>query len=156
VLAPALLSNTRLKELTLNGNRIWADSEAATALLSALASHPRLKRLSISYDESHTAAAEVAAAAYAVLVAASSVASIHLIGNRLGDVCLKPLFDALPANTSLQNLDLTGNRLSEAFMRDRVLPAVRASNTCLTDLHLDTEHAAAREAMNIVKQRRGW
>jgi len=58
VLVPALLSNKRLKHLTLSGNRIWANATAATALLSALASHPSLERLSISYDESHTAAAE--------------------------------------------------------------------------------------------------
>jgi len=40
-------------------------------------------------------------------------------------------------------------------MRERVLPAVRA-NTSLVDLTLDDVHAAAREAVAFVKQRRGW
>jgi hypothetical protein len=35
--------------------------------------------------------------------------------------------DALPANTHLRVLDCSHTGLSEAFMRDQVLPAVRAN-----------------------------
>jgi hypothetical protein len=42
------------------------------------------------------------------------------------DVALAPLVDALRANTHLRVLDCRNNRLlSDAFMRDWLLPAVR-------------------------------
>lgn len=78
-----------------------------------------------------------------------------LCGHQLDDDFFAPLFDALPSSNRLRLLDLTGNRLSDAFMRDSVLPAVRA-NTSLNDLSLDNEHAAAHEAMDFVKLHRGW
>ena len=104
VLAPALLSSTRLKELTLSGNRIWADSTAAAALFAALASHPSLETLTISNDQPQTAAAAVEVAA-AALLAASSLSELYLKDNELDDLCLGPLFDALPTNTRLRAAD---------------------------------------------------
>jgi hypothetical protein len=43
------------------------------------------------------------------------------------------LIDALPRNTHLRKLNLEVNGCTEAFMRDRLLPAVRA-NTSLQHL----------------------
>ena len=154
VLAPALRSNIRLTSLCLDENRIWADPTAAAALFSSLARHPNLKMLSVCYDAPPTAGAdEVVAAAFAELVTANSaLGGLAMNHDQLNDACLAPLFDALPSATRLYLLHLKGNRLSEAFMRNRVLPAVRA-NTSLLVLQLDDEHAAAREAMDFVKQR---
>ena len=88
----------------------------------------------------------------ATLVGSTSLGVLVIAENELGDACLGPLIDALPSNAQLHTLDLTGNRLSEAFIHNHVLPAVHA-NTRLTTLSLDNEHAAAREAMDFVKQR---
>jgi hypothetical protein len=47
----------------------------------------------------------------------------------LGDVGLAPLMAALQHNTHLTSLDCADNDVSEAFVRDVLLPAVRANNT---------------------------
>jgi hypothetical protein len=46
---------------------------------------------------------------------------------RLGDDGLRPLFQALPANTHLRVLTCHTNYVSDAFAADALLPAVRAN-----------------------------
>jgi hypothetical protein len=58
---------------------------------------------------------------------APALRELNLDSCHLSDVGLGPLADALPANTHLRVLNCRGNLLSEAFMRDRLLPAVRAN-----------------------------
>ncbi len=65
---------------------------------------------------------------------------------------LGPLVDALPANTRLYTLICYENGVSEAFVRDRLLPAVRA-NTRLGILNLQLEWDSAREAEALVHAR---
>jgi hypothetical protein len=67
-----------------------------------------------------------ACAALAALVAADTPALHTLRECRLGDAGLGPLVDALAHNTHLRVLQYGRNELSEAFMRDRLLPAVHA------------------------------
>ena len=155
VFASALLSNTRLTKVTLNGNRLWADAAAGAALFASLVSLPSLGFLAFGDDEPPSAAtAQVSASAFAGLLAARSLSTLMLCDNQLDDAGLGPLIDAL-SNTRLWSLHLTGNRWSEPFLRERVLPAVRA-NASLHTLELDNVHAAAREAMDFVKRRRGY
>jgi hypothetical protein len=71
----------------------------------------------------------------------------------LGDEGLRPLFDALPpANTHLRALDCGRNWTSEAFARERLLPAVRA-NSSLRELKTELYSDAAREAEALVQCR---
>jgi hypothetical protein len=77
--------------------------------------------------------------------------------SRFGDVGLRPLFDALPANTHLRTLNVAGNDMSEAFARDVLLPAVRA-NGCLCKLvahdpRYEQEIAFMDEAQTLVAAR---
>ncbi len=72
----------------------------------------------------------------------------------LDDAGLGPLFDALPTNTHLRKLDCSENAMSDAFVRERLLPAVRA-NSSLRELNTRTwAHSdAAREAEALVQRR---
>ncbi len=70
-----------------------------------------------------------AGAPLGTLVAANAPAlqELNLRFCQFTDAALAPLVDALPANTHLRMLDCRNNLLSEAFKRDRLLPAVRAN-----------------------------
>jgi hypothetical protein len=124
---------------------------AATALLGALTAHPSLQTLSLGYDAVNDA---LAAAALGALVGANAPMLRTLLVYQcfLGDAGLGPLADALPANTHLRCLAVSGNDVSEAFVRDRLLPAVRA-NASLTHLELDFNSRAALEAEALVMAR---
>jgi hypothetical protein len=103
-------------------------------------------------DAHHAAAG----AALGALVAANAPALHELDASWAGldDDAWCPLLDALPRNTHLRKLDLSdeGDAMSEAFARDRLLPAVRA-NTSLRKLHTDLWWASAREAEERVRLR---
>jgi hypothetical protein len=62
------------------------------------------------------------------------------------------LFDALPANTHLRTLRCGFSMLSDAFVRDGLLPAVRA-NSSLRELKTGLPNDAAREAEALVQRR---
>jgi hypothetical protein len=55
--------------------------------------------------------------------------SIHDSG--LGDVGMGAVVDALPRNTHLRFLHCSGNGTSDAFVRGRLLPALRRGLTCM-------------------------
>jgi hypothetical protein len=130
LLANALRANSTLTTLSLGAVRLWHDAAAAVALLGALTGHPSLRTLDI---RGHNVGAPTAAAGAALgaLVAANAPAlrELDISYCSLGDDGLGPLVDALPANTHLRTLNISGSNTSEAFGRDRLLPAVRANSS---------------------------
>jgi hypothetical protein len=75
--------------------------------------------------------------------------------NVLGDAGLAPIFEALPLNRHLRMLNAGYNDMSEAFARERLLPAVRA-NATLCELECANSEPgapAAVEAEELVRRR---
>jgi hypothetical protein len=150
-LGNALRASSTLTAVSLRSVALWRDPRAATALLGALTGHASLRSLDISYNEAEPAGQEEAGAALGALVAANAPAltELRVSGCDLGDAGLRPLFDALSANTHLRKLDCSHNRLSDAFVRDALLPAMRA-NSSLHDLWtglLQSDDALEAEAL---------
>jgi hypothetical protein len=138
--------------LSLESVLFWHNPGAARELLRALA-HRRLSYLRLSSNRAHHAQRAAAGAALGEFVAAApTLQNFDLSSCNLGDDGLGPLFDALPAHTRLRALTCHDNGLSEAFVRDRVLPAVRASRS-LRQLTLQLPWACAREAEALVQNR---
>ena len=134
LLAAALRGSTRFAELHVTSARLWDSIEAGVTLVNALVGHQNLSTLHVEApgygDEVGGAAGmDSAARAFGALVAANAPALRHLYipGAALGDEGLAPIFAALPSNTHLCTLDCTGTGMSEAFVRDTILPAVRAN-----------------------------
>jgi hypothetical protein len=157
VLADALRANCTLDELSLMDTALWHDRAAAATLLGAITAHRSLQNVSLFKNQIGNAQND-AGAALGALVAANAPALLllDLSGCGLQEAALGPLLDALPANTHLRSLELGEVTASAAFMRDRLLPAVRA-NTSLTRLEITVtgeSESAAREAQEIVNSRR--
>jgi hypothetical protein len=147
LLGDALRANSMLTKLTLVSSNLFADPAAAAALLGALTGHASLRSLAFSSEETPTEqAVAFIAPALAALVAADTPALEALFVHcNLGDAGMRPLLEALPHNTHLKRLMCAGNRLSAAFARDVLLPAVRA-NTSLLTLNAGVAHEAEVEA----------
>ena len=134
LLANALRTNRTLTSLEFTNCDLWRAPAAGAALLSSLVAHPSLRALTW-YEEyifqRHPAA--LASNVLHALLAADAPALKFLWLGALGEDGLGPLLDALPRNTHLHTLlfDLIG--LSDVFVHDRMLPAVRA-NTSLRQL----------------------
>ena len=77
----------------------------------------------------------------------------------LGDACLHRLVAALPRNTHLQRLELSGNDTSGAFARTELLDAVQ-TNSSLLELRCgfesddEYEPYAGHEAVAFVRSRK--
>jgi Ran GTPase-activating protein (RanGAP) involved in mRNA processing and transport len=129
-LAHSLRTCSTLTTLKLRDVSFWDDPDAATALLGALAGHASLRTLDLSNNENN-ATDPVAGAALGALVAANAPAlqevCVHFC--ELSDAGLGPLFDALPGNTHLRTLKCGVNNLTDAFVRDALLPSVRANGS---------------------------
>jgi hypothetical protein len=153
-LGNALRASSTLTVLTLRQARLWLNPAAATTLLGALTGHPSLRSLDIYCNQVSPAGQEEAGAALGALVAANAPAlqELNLHECDLGDAGLRPLFDALPANAHLRKLDCTHNELSDAFVRNALLPAVRA-NASLRKLKTGRASHEAHEAMSLVQRR---
>jgi hypothetical protein len=149
-LGNALRASSTLTAVSLRDVGLWRDLAAATALLGALTGHPSLRLLKIFNNHVNPAGQEEAGAALGALAAANAPALHELAVSLcyLGDAGLGPLFDALPSNTHLRTLDCIWNAPSDAFVRERLLPAVRA-NSSLRKLWTD----AAHEAEALVQRR---
>ncbi len=145
VLANALRACRTLTALTLRNVGLWRDPVVATALLGALTGHASLRTLVLSHNWIKQADQAVAGAALGALVAANAAAlqEVDLYSCGLGDAGLRPLFDALPANTHLRTLDCVANILTDAFACEQLLPAVRV-NGSLTKLHASSSAWAHR------------
>jgi hypothetical protein len=145
VLGDALRACSTIEELTLAGRRsLWGDVAAAT-VLNAVVGHGSLRRLRISLN-SEAGHAPAAGAAIGALVAANAaaLATLDISHCAWGDADLSPLVDVLAHNTHLRVLHCCGSHLTEPFMRNRLLPAVRANTSLreLTGLTWDSARAA--------------
>lgn len=123
---------------------LWRAPRATLFFLQTLVGHPRLSQLSV-WDQHQTDGEEPVSdewraaigGRFGALVAANAPALKSLEVNlRLEDAELGPLFAALPGNTYLRRLDVGGNDLSDDFLRETVLPALR-SNSSLRSVSLD-------------------
>jgi hypothetical protein len=165
LLSDALRTNTSLAELEMSSFETWAIPAAGTALVGALTGHPSLRKLEFHGNDAVDAPSRAAAsAALGALVAADTLTCLDVSYSLLGDVGLQPLVDALPGLTRLRTLTCYGggeaflvgeDELSEAFIRDRLLPAVRA-NASLRELALvgeDKMWNVVREVEELVNSR---
>jgi hypothetical protein len=156
VLGDALRANCTLHELVLANTALWNDPAAAVTLIGAITAHRSLQELSLEYNPIGDAQ-DAAGTALGALVAAdaSALLRLNLRDCGLQEAALRPLVDALPANTHLRTLLLGEVTASAAFLRERLLPAVRA-NRSLTRLEMTVTgegEGAAREAQEIVNSR---
>jgi hypothetical protein len=158
VLGDALRANCTLEELHLSRAELWQWNGPAVAatLIGSITGHRSLRRVSL-FNNHIRGAQDAVGAALGALVAADAPALAYLEVVHCGwqEAALGPLVDALPANTHLHTLLLSTVIASAAFLRNRLLPAVRA-NTSLRHLGItvrgEGEHAA-REAQEIVNSR---
>ena len=128
------------------------------SLLGSLVGHRSLSTLNLE----RTMLLNNAGAALAALVAADAPAltELNVSGCGMGAAGLGPLCDALVNNSHLRKLDIGSNAAPAGFMRDRLLPTVRA-NTGLRKLEAGSrriltsvdEIGAAQEAERIVAAR---
>jgi hypothetical protein len=158
LVAGALRINTTLTSLELSGANLCLDMGAAALLLGALVGHRSIRELQITGEEHTTTEASfVFGAALAALIAADAP-TLHVLvcfNNHLGDGYLTSIVEALALNRHLRTLDVSDNGMSEAFARDRLLPAVRA-NTTLRELKCAKYQPgppSAAEAEELVRRR---
>ena len=130
VLCAALRTSHALTLLKLRFNpQNGATSGAVAELLDAAAALPALSELDLDYSRLQDRAA--AGRALGALLAANlpSLRILSVNGCQLGDEGMGPLLAGLVANTHLRELDWSrggGDDLSEAFVRDRLTPALAA------------------------------
>jgi hypothetical protein len=132
-LSSALQTNTTLTHVSISDVGLWHDPASAAVLLGALTAHPSLRIIQIEHNEGGMHVNAAVADALGALVAANAPALqvLNLDECELDDDALRPLFEALPANTHLQQLHCKGNRLSGPFARDVALPAIRANTSLI-------------------------
>jgi hypothetical protein len=157
VLRDALRANSTLEALILTHDALWLDPAAAVILLGAVTAHRSLREVSLFYNPIGDAQG-AAGAALGALVAADAPALLKLDLRVCGwqEAALGPLVDALPANTHLCTLWLGTVTASAAFLRERLLHAVRANTTLMSlDITVTGDgESVAREAQEIVNSRR--
>jgi hypothetical protein len=152
-LGAALRADSSLRLLSLRSVDFWHDPAIARDLLRALCTRRDFVLLRLDGNEVSLAHRVAAGAALAEFVAAApALLNLEVNECSLGDDGLGPLVDALPGHTHLRTLLCHVNGVSEAFVRDRLLPAVRA-NTSLRELMLHLPWASAREAEALVQSR---
>jgi hypothetical protein len=105
----------------------------------------------LTYLAAHPFGHRIPALSTLLLADAPALQTLRINACMLEDAGLGPLFDALPRNTHLRELHCGNNNMSDAFARERLLPAVRA-NASLRELQADY-FVAAREAMELVANR---
>jgi hypothetical protein len=155
VLGAALRANSTLTHLSLKGSGVFRDVAAGAELLGALTGHASVRVLELDgnavRDDDQAAAA---GASLGALVAANAAALTELDVSEcdLGDDGLRALFEALPHNTHLRTLSCSNTDITEAFVCDVLLPAVRA-NTSLRALVTGEVGDSAAEAERIVSSR---
>jgi molybdopterin-guanine dinucleotide biosynthesis protein A len=127
VLCAALRACPSLTNLTLYLNPPGGASHRTIAeLLDAVAALPELSVLDLSHCEVHDTTAF--GHAFGALLRANRPC-LHTLGVQyceLDDEALAPILDGLAANTHLRELGCEYNRVSEAFRRDLLEPALAA------------------------------
>jgi hypothetical protein len=157
VFGNALRANSTLDKLFLMHTAPWREPGVAVTLLGAVTAHRSLRALDLSDNLVGDAQQEAAGAALGALIAADSPALliVNMRGCGLREAALGPLLDALPGNTHLEKLLLGEVTASAEFLRERLLPAVRA-NTSLRRFKIAVTgegEGAAREVQEILKNR---
>jgi hypothetical protein len=164
LLGAALRAHTALTSLTLWDMSFWHDDATVSALLGALTAHPSLRTLNVFQ---YGALGPRVAATLGALVAANAPAlqelKISYFDARATD--LAPLLDALPRNTHLRSLRCACGGPTNAFVREQLMPAVRANASLrVLRLNLTTDeedkaegseeaHALLRQAEALVAAR---
>jgi hypothetical protein len=129
LLGDALRANRTLASLSLQASS-WHDTDAVASLLSALTGHSSLRKLELPENDVPLASMVIGAALGALVAAnAPALTELDVSSNLLSDAVLRPLFEALPANTHLRELKVDGNGMSPAFARNVLLPAVHANTS---------------------------
>ena len=138
------LRSSALQALQLNACELWRDPAVTDELLTALIGHPTLRELSLvnntvdGTDDARRAAGEQLASLITHNSALQKL-DLSLFRSYLGDAGLKPIFEALPRNSTLEELIFYGETwittISREFARDVILPAV-CTNTSLHTLRL--------------------
>jgi hypothetical protein len=155
VLAAALRANSTLTSLSLNGAGVFQNAAAAAELLGALTGHASVQTFSLRDNRVADADQAAVGASLGALVAANTPAltQLHVRWCDLRDDGLRALFEALPHNTHLRELECSQNGMNEAFARDVLLPAVRASTSLRKLVARSRPSASAAEAKRIVSRR---
>ena len=154
LVADALRVNSILIELHFDSASLCHDMGAARILLGALAGHPHLRALTVIGERCTDPAALGALLAAILAHDAAALQRLFIYDNGLGDAGLAPLVDALPTNRHLSELYMSNNGMSERFVRERLLPAVRA-NTRLRLLRCRSScfRSAAEKVEELVSRR---
>ncbi len=150
LLAAALRANNTLTSLCLLYSKVWHDIQAAETLLQALTAHTSVRSLWLEGNAVRDADHARAGVSLGALIAAHALALKTLTVSfcALGDEGLGPLVDALATNTHLRELHCSGNGMSDAFVRERLQPALVANMT-LRQLVL-AEAGENEEAGNVI------
>jgi hypothetical protein len=154
-LGAALRESGTLTDLTLLGAHLWDAPRAGAALLACLTAHPRLRRLCLLGNATPLA---LGAPALAALLAADAPAlrCLDFTACALGDDGATLLFHALRCNCHARELRAAHNGISDACVRARLLPSLRA-NASLARLELAQAHeapsAAQAQAQALVLRR---
>ena len=161
--AQALLRHAALVDLELRHMQLWdGDAAVGVPLLRALAGRPTLRSLALNdlpYGDAPLAR-RAAGQALGAFVRANPPAlaflELHKCGLELHD--LTPLCAALPHNTRMEFLQLSGHQLTPAFINRHLMPGLR-ENQSLQYLDIlcggECEHqAAAADAEAYVNARR--
>ena len=123
---------SRLTQLELSGSGLnpFDDTDDALSLLAACTGHPTLQLLNLSCSRVQEEQRAPMGLALAALVAApSALEELDLGSCELYDEGSRPLFGSLAANTRLQTLNLQECHISEACVRDSLLPALQANHS---------------------------
>ncbi len=126
LLGAALHASSTLTSLELTGVVLWRDPAAASTLLRALTAHRSLRTLLLRHNDAETERhRRYAGRALGAFVAENTPAltGLYLGASALGDAGLRPLFDALRANTHLRSLFVDGRKWAHAGFRTRLPPA---------------------------------
>ena len=156
VLGDALRASATITSFGLYELQLGAPGFAA--VLAPLAGHRSLCVLKLRRVRMADGAAAGAALAALLAADAPALTTLHVQDCGLGEAGLGALLGALPRNSHLLELDISGNRVPAGVMRARLLPAVRANaslRTLLdnTLLEQDDDAAAVQEAQRIVAAR---
>ena len=153
LLTEALRSNRMLTSLELTSVGLWQDVDAAATLFGALVGHASLTRIAVFGNRGQGAEAGVCALLGALVAADSpQLRMLNFASNELGDAGLRPLVDALPRNTHLQELICVHNSMSAAFALDRLMPALTANTSLrrlISDNYEANEFISARTAAMV-------
>jgi hypothetical protein len=137
LLADALRANSTITMLSFNGCDLWRNMDAARTLLAALTGHASIQALRLTCNEVHDGlGVTVGQALGSVLAASSALRELNVLQmitrmlmplqQGLGDAGMARLLTGLARNTQLRRLDVSRNRISEAFADEVLLPAAQA------------------------------